>query len=102
VGASENANEEAIQSLPNLGPKSAEMLASAGIERIEQLRQLGSVAAFAKVKAVAPSASLNLLWAIDGALAGLPWQQVAHEHRASLLLSLEDYQQRGNQIDEGE
>lgn len=92
----------AIECLPNLGSKSAAMLASAGIERIEQLRQLGSVAAFAKVKAVVPSASLNLLWAIEGALAGLPWQQVAHEHRASLLLSLEDWQQRSRKINEGE
>jgi hypothetical protein len=26
---------------------------------------------------------------LDGALSGLPWQQVAREHRASLLLALE-------------
>lgn len=102
MGASKNANEEAIQSLPNLGPKSAAMLAFAGIESAEQLRQLGSVAAYVKVKAVVPSASLNLLWAMEGALTSLPWQQVAHEHRASLLLSLEHCQQRSRNLDKGE
>jgi DNA transformation protein and related proteins len=102
MAASKNASEGAIEGLPNLGPKSAAMLASAGIERIEQLRQLGSVAAFVKVKAAVPSASLNLLWAMEGALAGLSWQQVAHEHRASLLLSLEHCQQRNRKPDEGE
>lgn len=89
-------DEQAITALPNLGPKSADMLAAAGIKQVEQLRQLGSVAAYVKVKAVVPSASLNLLWALEGALTGLSWQQVAQEHRASLLLSLEQLQQQGN------
>ena len=32
-------------------------------------------------------ASLYLLWALEGALTGLPWQVVAQEHRLSLLLA---------------
>lgn len=86
---------ESIASLPNLGPKSQEMLAVAGITRIAQLRELGSVGAYVRVKAKVPSASLNLLWALEGALTGLPWQQVAKEHRTSLLLSLEQMQNSG-------
>jgi DNA transformation protein len=35
------------------------------------------------------SPSLNLLWALEGALTGRPWQVVAKEHRLSLLLALE-------------
>jgi hypothetical protein len=35
------------------------------------------------------NASLNLLWALEGALTGLPWRVVAQEHRLSLLLALE-------------
>jgi DNA transformation protein and related proteins len=89
-------DNQAIANLSNLGPKSAEMLAAAGIKHVDQLRQLGSVAAYVKVKSVVPTASLNLLWALEGALTGLTWQQVAHEHRASLLLSLEQLQQQGN------
>jgi DNA transformation protein len=47
------------------------------------------VRAYALVKASRANASLNLLWALEGALSGLPWQLVAKEHRLSLLLSLE-------------
>jgi len=79
-----------IAGLSNLGPKSQQMLAACGIESVAQLRQLGSVAAYAKVKAANKSASLNLLWALEGALSGLPWQEVARIHRTSLLLSLEE------------
>jgi DNA transformation protein len=65
------------------------MLAGAGIKTVAQLKRLGSVRAYAKVKATRTNASLNLLWAIEGALTGLPWQVVAKEHRLSLLLALE-------------
>ncbi len=75
--------------LPNLGPKSQQMLLAAGIATPEELRQMGAVAAFSRVKRACSAASLNLLWALEGALSGLPWQAVAHEHRASLLLALE-------------
>ena len=82
----------ALGDLPNLGPKSAAMLAAAGIHSLEQLQALGSVAAYARVKAGNVDASLNLLWALEGALTGLPWQTVAREQRTSLLLALETYQ----------
>jgi DNA transformation protein len=81
-----------IAGLPNLGPKSKEMLASAKIKNVAQLRRLGAVAAYAQVKLKNARASLNLLWALEGALTGLPWQTVAREHRTSLLLALEQYQ----------
>ena len=75
--------------LRNLGPKSRQMLARAGITTLAELRRLGSVAAYRKVKQAGGNASLNLLWGLAGAIANLPWQAVAREHRASLLLALE-------------
>ena len=81
-----------ISELPNLGPKSKEMLADANIKTVAQLRKLGAVGAYAQVKQKNASASLNLLWALEGALTGLPWQTVAREHRTSLLLALEHQQ----------
>ncbi len=75
--------------LPNLGPKSARMLADAGIHTLAELQSVGSVRAYARIKATQPGASLNLLWALEGALTGSPWQTVAREHRASLLLALD-------------
>jgi DNA transformation protein len=81
-----------IADLANLGTKSKEMLAAANIKTVAQLRKLGAVAAFARVKQKNAKASLNLLWALEGALTGLPWQTVAREHRTSLLLALEQRQ----------
>jgi DNA transformation protein len=84
-----------LATLANLGPKSAQALVASGITSFAQLRRLGSVAAYAKVKQREPMASLNLLWALEGALSALPWQVVAKEHRTSLLLALEQYQNGG-------
>ena len=82
-------NGRAIADLHGLGPKFQAMLAGAGIKTVTQLKRLGSVRAYAQVKATGANASLNLLWALEGALTGLPWQVVAKEHRLSLLLALE-------------
>ena len=71
-----------------LGPAAG----AASKSTVEDLRALGAVPAYARVKAHTPGASLNLLWALEGALSGLPWQTVAREHRASLLLALETCQ----------
>jgi DNA transformation protein len=90
VQADSNA-EISLASLPNLGPQSAQFLAAAGIHTCRQLASLGSVAAFVAVKRVEPKVSLNLLWALEGALSGLHWREVAREHRTSLLLALETH-----------
>jgi DNA transformation protein and related proteins len=71
------------------------MLSRAGITSIEQLRKLGSVRAFAIVKGSGARPSLNLLWALEGALTGEHWQRVAKESRTSLLFALEDYERDG-------
>jgi len=81
-----------VADLPNLGPKSAAMLAQIGIRTVAQLRKRGAVAAYATVKKQSKSASLNLLWALEGALSGVSWQVVAREHRTSLLLALEQFE----------
>ena len=86
-----------ITDLPGLGEKSRAMLARAGIVGVDQLRALGAVAAFARVKRVDPRASLNLLWGLESALSGVPWQVVAREHRGSLLLALDEQQQQQQQ-----
>lgn len=80
----------ALAALRNLGPASAAMLVKAGIRTPAQLRQLGAVRAFDRVRRIDPKASLNLLWAIEGALSDRPWQLVAEVDQASLLMALED------------
>lgn len=68
------------------------MLASCDIHTVEQLKALGAVAAYALVKRAQGRVSLNLLWALESALTGMPWQQVARVHRLSLLTALEEYE----------
>jgi DNA transformation protein len=79
-----------IADLPNFGPKSKQMLAQAGIHTVAQLRELGAASAFVQVKRSGACSSLNLLWAIEGALSGRHWQEVAKHDRLRLLMELED------------
>jgi DNA transformation protein len=80
--------------LPGLGPKSRDMLARVGIITVAQLRKLGAVAAYARTRRANRNASLNLLWGLESALSGIPWQDVARRHRTSLLLALDDYEKK--------
>jgi DNA transformation protein and related proteins len=110
-------NTSALADLPNLGPKSAHMLAQAGITSVAQLRCMGALGAYVQVLDVGGAANLNLLWALEGAYektlgrsqvfsspsgglarsdrsggaltTGLTWQEVARVHRTSLLLALD-------------
>ena len=77
--------------LAGLGPASAAMLQAAGIASVAQLRRLGAVAAYARVKRTHRHASLNLLWALEGALTGRDWRVVAREDRSHLLLALDQH-----------
>jgi DNA transformation protein and related proteins len=83
-----------LADLPNLGPKSQQALAQVGVMSLADLRHLGAVAAYATAKRSGANVSLNLLWALEGALTGLPWQEVAREHRTSLLLALDEFERR--------
>lgn len=74
----------------NLGPKSAQMLIAAGITTPEHLRHIGAIAAYLAVKQNCNNTSLNLLYALDGALADLDWKQVQRERKLTLLMQLED------------
>lgn len=77
--------------LRNLGFSSLHMLASAGVENEVQLRELGAVAAYVAVQRAGFKPSLNLLWALEGALSNRHWQDVARDDRLDLLLALEHF-----------
>ena len=81
-----------MHKLRNLGSVSLQMLATAGIQTEEQLRALGLVAVYWAIQAVGCRPSLNLLWALEGALSDRDWKQVSKEERTSLILQLDDAQ----------
>jgi len=85
---------ESLSDLRSLGPRSQEMLERAGIASFDQLRQLGSVAAYALARRANPGVSLNLLWALESALTGESWQAVARKHRTSLLMALDEHERQ--------
>lgn len=74
-----------LAALPNLGPASARWLVAAGITTPADLRALGAVAAFRRVAMHrAGDVSLNLLYALEGALRGARWDQLPAEVRDAL------------------
>ena len=83
-----------IKKMRNLGPQSVKMLAKVGIDSDEELRALGSVAAFLSVKRAGCSPSKNLLWALEGALTDRDRKEVSRNDRLSLLTQLEDAERR--------
>lgn len=73
--------------LRNIGPKSAAWLRQVGIHEPEQLIELGAVEAFVRIRRAGFRPSLNLLYALEGALLGVHWQDVPHDRRGELVLA---------------
>jgi len=83
-----------ICDLRNLGPQSERQLAEVGIHSAEELRRIGALEAFLALRRAGSGRSLNLLWALVGALEPWPegrdWREVAaSEARLPLLLAVE-------------
>ena len=68
-------NDE-LQHLKNLGKTSAQWLHAVGIHSANDLRRYGAVGAYRAVRARGFRASKVLLYAIEGALRDVPWQQL--------------------------
>lgn len=83
-----------ISRMLNLGPRSAEWLATLGIASGDSLRRVGAVAAFVKLKRTQSAASLNLLYALVGALEDVHWTRIRRSRRLELSLAVEDYERR--------
>ena len=75
--------------LRNIGPKSAAWLRQVGLRSAQDLVAVGAVQAFLKVKRAGFKPSLNLLYALEGALLGCHWQQVPEDRRTVLLAEAE-------------
>ena len=73
-----------ISELRNLGPKSAAWLSEIGITTLEELRSVGSVEVYSRLRNSGFPASLNLVYAIEGALIGLDWRELPASTKAEL------------------
>lgn len=72
----------------NVGPKSAAWLRQVGIRTEDEVKSIGSIEVFFKVKKAGFKASLNLLYALEGAVLGCHWTEVSSERRSELLLEV--------------
>ena len=79
-----------IESLRNLGPKSAQWLREEGITTIAELERLGPVVAYRLVKQHQPKASLNLLWAMAAGLKGNDWRELSEASKKRLRKEAEE------------
>ena len=84
-----------IRDLRNLGPRSEQMLATVGVRSADGLRRRGAVEAYLALRRVGATRSLNMLWAMAGALdpwpEGRDWRDVAAgDQRLPLLLAVDD------------
>ncbi|HEV7491245.1 MAG TPA: TfoX/Sxy family protein [Rhodanobacteraceae bacterium] len=72
----------------NVGPKSAAWLRQIGVRSTEDLIRVGPVEAFLKVKRAGFRPSLNLLYAMAGAMADCHWAELPEERKQELLAAL--------------
>jgi DNA transformation protein and related proteins len=81
---------EPVSDLRNLGPKSRQWLAAIGIHTVADLRAAGAVPTYVALKRSRGGISLNMLYALVGALDGMHWQDIRRTRRLELLLQVED------------
>ena len=73
-----------LAKLRNLGEVSARALNRVGIHTEAELREVGSVNAYRLMVLHGHEISLNFLWAIEGALRGISWLDIAVAERERL------------------
>jgi DNA transformation protein len=75
---------EGVAKLRNIGPKSTAMLGRVKIRTRADLERVGSVGAFLAVQEEGQAVSLNLLYALEGALLDEPWDGLPAPLKARL------------------
>lgn len=73
-----------LASVPNLGPASLKMLADVGVTSREQLSVLGGPAAYHLLRRRGHKVSMNMVYAIEAGLLGMPWTHLPPELREDL------------------
>ena len=72
----------------NVGPKSAAWLRQVGIKTDDEVKAIGALEAFMKVKRAGFKPSLNLLYALEGAVVDCHWTALTVERKNELVLEV--------------
>ncbi len=79
-----------LEALINLGRVSARQLAEIGVASEAELRKMGALAAYARLRhRFGRAITLNMLYALDGALRGVRWDNMPASDRAALRAKAE-------------
>ena len=77
------------EKLRNIGPKSAAWLRQVGLRSLQDLSDAGPVEAWMRVRRAGFRPSINLLYALEGALLDCHWQDLPEPRRAQLVADAE-------------
>jgi DNA transformation protein and related proteins len=78
-------NDAPVSTLPGLGPVTEGWLAEAGIRTVQELRAIGPVEAYRRLKFMMPrQVNLNALYALEAALRGYHWLDLPQDVKAAL------------------
>jgi hypothetical protein len=75
------------EKLRNIGPKSMAWLRQTGVRSLDDLKAVGSLSAFVRVKRAGFKPSLNLLYALEGAILDCHWQEIPDGRRSELIVA---------------
>ncbi len=73
-----------LEGLKNIGPQSAGWLRRIGITRRRQIAEAGPVTIYRLLRAEGYPVTLNLVYALEGALQDLPWNRLPAQRVAEL------------------
>jgi len=87
----------AIQSellgLKNLGMASVNILRAIGVNNYQDLSEMGAVEAYCRIKARGIHVSKVMLYALQGALLNVHWNDLTHEMKLQLVEEAESLEQ---------
>ena len=73
-----------LSKLPNIGKVLEKQLNDIGINTFDELKEMGSRGTWLKIKELDPSACLNRLYALEGAILGIRWHNLPEDKKIEL------------------
>jgi DNA transformation protein len=73
-----------LSKLPNISKVIEEKLNESGVETVARLQELGSKEAFVRIRLRDNTACVNMLCALEGAIQGIRWHQLADDKKQEL------------------
>jgi DNA transformation protein len=84
-------NNHDLSNLPNLGPKSSMWLNTIGICTFSDMESVGTVEIYRQLRELGYPASLNLVYAIHGAIINCPWNHLPPDVRDDLRAQIAQF-----------